>query len=337
MISLEEILTNIEDLKPINPFIFKYASLKFTDLFTLEFYSELTATYYLDINFYISTYKYIKFLEKLFIKNSEENLCENNSCNSPSHFCCSSCHKFFCDSCSKLHLIDYCELNISKIYQKNLELFEKYKKNMLSLKDVQKNWKICECKEGGGLVTTSCEHGLRCENCFCNSCNNDYAPENYRFVNLDMILFKFEIENLNYDKIINITKNEIENFNNKIAKLFLENKDLIENESRRKRFEKNFLYLRRHFIAYQKIKFITYNILKLDFNLHLRKLFLQFKYYKLDFKTFEYDKNLSHDKNISKLSNFFAKKKPIFFVERKEKKIMKNYLKKKRVINQVMK
>ena len=157
MISLEEILTNIEDLKPINPFIFKYASLKFTDLFTLEFYSELTATYYLDINFYISTYKYIKFLEKLFIKNSEENLCENNSCNSPSHFCCSSCHKFFCDSCSKLHLIDYCELNISKIHQKNLELFEKYKKNMLSLKDVQKNWKICECKEGGGLVTTSCE------------------------------------------------------------------------------------------------------------------------------------------------------------------------------------
>jgi hypothetical protein len=187
------------------------------------------------------------------------------------------------------------------------------------------------------LVTTYCEHGLRCEDCFCNSCNNDYAPENYRFVNLDMILFKFEIENLNYDKIINITKNEIENFNNKIAKLFLENKDLIENESRRKRFEKNFLYLRRHFIAYQKIKFITYNILKLDFNLHLRKLFLQFKYYKLDFKTFEYDKNLSHDKNISKLSNFFAKKNQFFLLKEKKKKIMKNYLKKKRVINQVMK
>ena len=320
MISLEEILTNIKDLKIINPFTFKYISLKFTDLYTLEIYSELTAPYYKDINLYMSTYKYTQFLEKLFKKNSEENLCENNSCNSPAYFCCSSCHKFFCDSCAKLHSIEYCELNISKTHQKNMELYEKYKKNMLSLNDVQKNWKICECKKGGGLVTTYCEHGLRCENCFCISCDNDYAPENYRFVNLDMILFKFEVENLDYNKIIDVAKNEIENFNNKIVKLFLENKDLIENESRKKRFEKHFLYLRRHFIAYQKIKFITYNSLKKDFNLHLRKLFLLFKYYKLEFKTFENDGNLSQDKNISKLSNFFAKQKPIFFIEKKEEK-----------------
>jgi len=38
----------------------------------------------------------------------------------------------------------------------------------------------------------------------------------------------------------------------------------------------------------------------------------------LDFNTFEYDKNLSQDKNISKLSDFFVNKKPIFFVEKKE-------------------
>jgi len=193
---------------------------------------------------------------------------------------------------------------------------------MLNLNDVQKNWKICECKKGGGLVTTYCEHGLRCDNCFCNSCDNDYTPDNYRFPNLDMIFLKFEIEQLDYNNIINISKNEIEIFNKKIAKLFLENKDLIENESRKKRFEKHFLYIRRHFISYQKIKFIAYNILKKNYNLHLRKLFLQFKYYKLDFSTFEYDKNLSQDKNISKLSNFFVNKKPIFFVEKKEKNII---------------
>ena len=38
----------------------------------------------------------------------------------------------------------------------------------------------------------------------------------------------------------------------------------------------------------------------------------------MDFNTFEYDKNLSQDKNISKLSDFFVNKKPIFFVEKKE-------------------
>ena len=322
MITFEEILTNIDDWELINPFTFKYVSLKFADLYTLEFYIELTEpSYYMDSIFYMSTYKYIQFLTKIFSKKSEKNLCENNSCNSPSHFCCSSCHKLFCNSCAKMHNIDYCELNISKIHKKNIHL-EKYKKNMLNLKDVQKNWKICECKKGGGLVTTYCEHGLRCDNCFCNNCDNDYAPDNYRFANLDMIFLKFEIEQLDYNNIINISKNEIEIFNKKIAKLFLENKDLIENESRKKRFEKHFLYIRRHFISYQKIKFIAYNILKKNYNLHLRKLFLQFKYYKLDFSTFEYDKNLSQDKNISKLSNFFVNKKPIFFVEKKEKNII---------------
>ena len=206
MITLEEILLNIEDLELINPFTFKYVSLKFNDFYTLEFYTELSEpAYYLDDIFYMSTYKYTQFLMKIFSRKSEKNLCENNSCNSPSDFCCSSCHKFFCNSCAKLHIIDYCELNVSKIHKKNIQV-EKYKKNMLNLNDVQKNWKICECKKGGGLVTTYCGHGLRCDNCFCNSCDNDYAPENYRFVNLDMILFKFEIEQLDYNNIINITK-----------------------------------------------------------------------------------------------------------------------------------
>ena len=69
MIALEEILTNIEDWELINPFTFKYVSLKFADLYTLEFYTELLeSSYYMDSIFYMSAYKYIQFLTKIFTK-----------------------------------------------------------------------------------------------------------------------------------------------------------------------------------------------------------------------------------------------------------------------------
>ena len=51
-------------------------------------------------------------------------------------------------------------------------------------------------------------------------------------------------------------ENDIKNFNENIAHLFLKNKDKIENEDRKKRFIKHFIDLRNNFIAYQKLKII---------------------------------------------------------------------------------
>lgn len=67
-------------------------------------------------------------------------------------------------------------------------------------------------------------------------------------------------------------------------------------------------------------------------NINLLKLYEHFKKYKLSFKKFIFAKDLSLDKNISKLSNFFATQNPIFFekIDKSEKEkinLIEKYLK----------
>ena len=50
-----------------------------------------------------------------------------------------------------------------------------------TLDNIQKDWRICECKKGGGEIIYYCIHGLKCKNCLCNSFNNDYEAEYVRF------------------------------------------------------------------------------------------------------------------------------------------------------------
>ena len=48
------------------------------------------------------------------------------------------------------------------------------------------------------------------------------------------------------------------------------------------------------------------------------------KYFKLCFKKYEYNKNLTLDENISKISNFFATQKPIYFYDYLKERSLKN-------------
>ena len=74
---------------------------------------------------------------------------------------------------------------------------------------------------------------------------------------------------------------------------------------------------------------IVLNILQKNKNYNLIQLFKKQKYFKIVFKEFKFDEFLDEYDNISKLSNYFATKKPIFFVSKKIKEkpyLIKQYL-----------
>ena len=61
-----------------------------------------------------------------------------------------------------------------------------------------------------------------------------------------------------------------------------------------------------------------------DKNYHLIQLFKKMKYFNLCFKEFKYNEKLTRDENISKISNFFAKQKPIYFFDYINERSLKN-------------
>ena len=127
-----------------------------------------------------------------------------------------------------------------------------------------------------------------------------------------------------YDYLTQIN-NDINNFNNYIAKLFIENiSNIKENKSRLKRFKKHFNDLRKIFISYQKLKLSVINQIKHDKNYHLIQLFKKMKFFNLCFKEYKYNEKLTLDENISKISNFFAKQKPIYFFDYIKERILRN-------------
>lgn len=66
---------------------------------------------------------------------------------------------------------------------------------------------------------------------FCYGRNLSDMVDNFNFINLDIIFLKYESKKFNEIESI---KKEVNEFNEKIAKLFVENKDKIENETRKK-------------------------------------------------------------------------------------------------------
>ena len=338
MINIEEIISNIDNLDIINPFTFKYTTPSFIEFSVLEF--NIYEYYY----FSISIFNYLQILKKIFNNNNSKFcfLCkEKNS----SNFCCNLCHEWFCNSCSKLHSEEdpihneNIKKNILKLYNKQYKNFSNdlnIKMKFSSLN--KKNWKICECEYEGGEFIYYCKHGLKCKNCFnrklCPYCDNDYIADNFRFFHLDLVFLETEIKYYKIEDEIEEIKNYIKNFNKNIAKLYLDNLNKIEEKPRKKRFTKHFYKERNNFIAYFKLKLIIINILKKNRNFHLIKLFKIQNNFKLIFKKYKYFKNINENENISKISNFFATKKPIFFVEKKLKKnplLIKQYLKKNKL------
>ena len=143
-----------------------------------------------------------------------------------------------------------------------------------------------------------------------------------KFFNLDIIFLKTEFQY--YDEI-NYLKNDIDNFNKYKTELFNENiNNIQDNKTRVKRFKKHFYNLRNNLISYQKLKLIIIKQLRKDQNYHLIQLFKKMHYFKLEFKEYKYDEKLTKDKNISKISNFFATQKPLYFYDYlKERSIKK--------------
>ena len=177
MIKLNEI-TDIkyyyDNIELINPFNFKNSIIQLDEFFTQNLsFCYFFYNYHLfdskKFDFSMTISQYIQFLDKLY--NKSDNLCY--ICKSIPKYCCGYCHKFFCDSCIDIH-VQNCnlayKLNIKgdKIsYYKVLEKINK--KNLIT--DIHKNWKICECNENE--VKYFCHHGLSCQKCFCDKCNND--------------------------------------------------------------------------------------------------------------------------------------------------------------------
>ena len=198
-----------------------------------------------------------------------------------------------------------------------------------SIKDYPKEWAICECNKDKVIIY--CRHGLKCKKCYGCNCFEllCFSYNFFRFFYLDIFFIKTESAYLNEYKYI---ENDIKNFNEYIAQLFLKYKDEIENKNRKKRFIKHFTDLRNNFIAYQKLKIIIINIIRRNQNINLLKLYEHYKKYKLGFKKFVFSKDLSLDKNISKLSNFFATQNPIFFekideIDKEKINLIEKYLK----------
>ena len=307
MISLKEIITsNIDKLSIIDPFSFKYITPTFINFSTLKFNinidyyptSEIN-NYYLNIYFSISIVDFIKILEKIFTNDSRTcYICKKINI---ANFCCNLCYEWLCDSCIKLHSEE------NPLHHETLKKFNFFQKTFFEMKfftldNIQKDWKICECKKGGGEIIYYCIHGLKCKNCLCNSCNNDYEADYVRFFHLDLLFLESELKNYKKDEEIEQIKYYIKQFNDKIAKLFLINVDKIKKESRKKRFKKHFYELRKNFIAYFKLKMIVLNILQKNKNYNLIQLFKKQKYFKIVFKEFKFDEFLDEYDNISKLS-----------------------------------
>ena len=143
-----------------------------------------------------------------------------------------------------------------------------------------------------------------------------------------------EAEINKYDYLTQIN-NDIDNFNNYIAKLFIENiNNIKENKSRAKRFKKHFNDLRKNFISYQKLKLIVINKLKQDKNYHLIQLFKKMTNLNLCFKEYINVEKLNKDENISKISNFFATQKPIYFSDNIKERNMKNVIEEQTILEE---
>ena len=341
MIEIKEIISNIDNIKIIDPFTFKYITLNITNEFFLKFklnnkffYPQSNQKYYKESYFTISINNYIKILEKIF--NNSRNICHMCNKSSSNNFCCNLCHEWFCSSCCEFHLKENLnhdkylkKINLNVVYdhlteevikEKENELLKKklFKIKFLTEDDFQKKWNICECEKGGGEVICYCKHGLKCENCLCEGdikfkFLDPFPWKEIRFIYLDIIFLESQLKN--YDALEHI-KNDVDKFNNNVAKLFIENINHIKNnKARKKRFKNHFSALRNNFISYQKLKFILINILKKEPNFHLIQLYQKMKYFKLCFKKYEFNKKLSLDENISKISNFFATQKPIYFYD----------------------
>ena len=353
---MKEINTNIENLKIIEPFTLKYITMNLIEPFILKF--KLNNKFYLPDNtkYYEESYytmpisKYINILEKIF-NNENKNICYSCKKNNANNFFCNLCHEWVCSSCKELHLQEIPEheknikdFNINIIYScyidndKEIEkLINKlFKIKFLNEDNLQKKWNICECENGGGEVICYCKHGLKCKNCIfekdqiCINCDATSFKES-RYFYLDIIFLEAEINKYDYLTQIN---NDIDNFNNYIAKLFIENiNNIKENKSRKKRFKKHFNDLRKNFITYQKLKLLVINQLKQDKNYHLIQLFKKMKNLNLCFKEFKFNEKLTLEENISKISNFFATQKPIYFSDHIREKNMKNVVEEQTILD----
>ena len=232
-----------------------------------KFYLPKNTTYYKESYYTKNISNYINILEKIF-NNKNKTICYFCKKNNQNNFCCNLCHEWFCSSCKELHLQEIPEheknikdFNINIIYscyidnEKEIEkLINKlFKIKFLNEDNLQKKWNICECENGGGEVICYCKHGLKCKNCIfekeqiCINCDATSFKES-RYFYLDIIFLEAEINKYDYLTQIN---NDIDNFNNYIAKLFIENiNNIKENKSRKKRFKKHFNDLRKNFISY---------------------------------------------------------------------------------------
>ena len=161
MISLKEIIgSKIDKLLIIDPFSFKYITPTFINFTTLKFNinidyyttSEMN-NYYLDIGFSISIANYIKILEKIFTNDSRTcYICQKINI---ANFCCNLCHEWFCISCIKLHSEE------NPLHHETLKKFNFIHKTFFEMKfftldNIQKDWRICECKKGGGEIIYYC-------------------------------------------------------------------------------------------------------------------------------------------------------------------------------------
>ena len=185
MIDKKEINTNLENIKIIDPFTFKYITMNLIDPFTLKFklnskfYLPDNTKYYKESYYTMPIYKYITILEKIFNKKNKT-ICHSCKINNANNYCCNLCHEWFCSSCKQLHLQEIPEheknlkdIGIYVIYSfltANEKEIEKLKNKLFKIKflnenNLQKKWNICECENGGGEVVSYCKHGLKCKNC----------------------------------------------------------------------------------------------------------------------------------------------------------------------------
>ena len=238
MIDIKEITSNIDDLKIIDPFTFKYITLNLINPFTLKFklnskfyFPSTNSKYYKESYYTMNINKYLNILGKIY--NNSRNICHTCKKESLYNYCCNLCHEWFCSSCSESHLQDDPEhennlkdiiLNIFYSYYTEKEIEnEKFKNKLFKIKfltedDFQKNWEICECENGGGKVICYCKHGLKCKNCLfdqniiCNNCNI-FSFKELRYFYLDIIFLETELKN--YDTFANL-RTDIDKFNNNI-------------------------------------------------------------------------------------------------------------------------
>ena len=349
MIKIEEILSNTDKYDIIEPFSFKYATpcfkkkiinknYKYQGLFTLEFNIDLVsysiATKDIKYSHYVTKYSitiidYLKILEKIFNNNS--NICFHCKQKNELNYCCNLCHEWFCDSCTKIHLknVDLDLENLKKYFTFGFEFKEYLNMKFFTLNDIQKNWRICECRKGGGEIVSYCRHGLKCNNCICQKCKNqnkEYYSYNYRFFHLDLIFLETELKNYKIELSDKINK-LIEEFNDKIVRVFEEGLKKIENESRKKRLKRNFYKVRNKFISYLKLEIIVFNILEKNRNYSLIQLFKKQKYFDMIIK-YKYNNKINEDKNFSIFSNSLTTN-ILYFYKKNEDKLEKSSLKKK--------